>query len=189
MKLITRLIDTANPVALGLAVIALVAYGFSVTQVLPQWGELHVAAAGSLPEEAFGLRYDLHAFLMRLGPQERADYILLQLLDVPFFVAQGLILAWAMALGIKARGQRIGLQWALVLPLIAMEADLVENVGLIVATFTRDAQPHWLYILAATQVKFVATQVGIALGAFGSLVWVGHNLYTRNREQGQVRLF
>ena len=190
MNILSRLILSANPVAIGLAAIALLAYGFVIVDVLPQWQQLHAAAGGRLPEEAFGMRYDLAGFLDRLSNDQRADYIVLQLLDIPFFVVQALIVSWAMALGIKAmKWEEIGATWLLALPVIGLEADLVENLGLVLATFTHDASSHWGYVFVATQLKFITAQVAIALGAFGFLVWAGRNLYDRNREQRRLKLF
>jgi hypothetical protein len=71
----------------------------------------------------------------------------------------------------------------LALPMIAAGADLAENFGLVLATFARDATLHWAYVLAATQLKLIATQVSLALAAFGFLVWAGKNIHARLQRQ------
>jgi hypothetical protein len=180
VRVISKLISTATPIGLGIASIALVAYGLVITEVLPHWKLLHEANGGRLPGEAFDFGFDLAAFIDSLTNDQRADYIVLQILEVPFFFVQALVLSWAMALGIKARRwEQKGAASFLALPMFAVGADLAENLGLVLATLSQDAAPHWAYVLAATQLKFFASQIGLALAAFGFLIWIYTHVHAR----------
>jgi hypothetical protein len=181
---IPKLVASANPVNLGVAVIALLAYGFVIGEVLPHMRFLRMAGGGVLPGETYGFGFDLAAFIGSLSSGQRSDYIVVLLLEVPFAFLQALVFSWAMALGIKSmRWQDTGASSLLALPMIAVGADLAENFGLIVSTFARDASLHWAYVLAATQLKLIATQVCLALAAFGFLVWAGRNVHARLQRQ------
>jgi hypothetical protein len=184
VRVISRLIASANPVNLGIAVIALLAYGFVITELLPHARFLRASSGGLLPGESYGFGFDLAAFIVGLSGVQRANYIVLLLLEVPFFFLQALIFSWAMALGIKTmRWEESSACSLLALPMIGAGADLAENFGLILSTFARDATVHWAYVLAATQLKLIATQVSLALAAFGFLVWAGKNIHARLQRQ------
>ena len=137
------------------------------------WTRALEAAGGALPETQPGLpAIEPQRSLAQLG-EATGDYLLWQLLDIPYAVMNLMAASIGMALGLKAlRLQSTPLRWLLTLPVIYAACELVENS--FVASFAGGAlapsEPLVLSQQAATTLKFAAGMPSLALGAAGAAI-------------------
>ncbi len=137
------------------------------------WTRALEAAGGVLPETKPGIpALEPVRTLDALG-DDRGDYLLWQLLDIPYALMNFFFAAIGMSLGLKAlRLQKSFLRFALVLPAVYVACELIENAFL--ASFAaRLAAPAEGVVLVqqfATTLKFASGVPALLLGVLGAVL-------------------
>lgn len=137
------------------------------------WTRALEAGQGLLPEIQAGLPAIEPQRSLDLLSDAKGDYLLWQVLDVPYAIMNLMLVATAMGLGLKATKLRTTpLRFLLALPMIYFFAELVENS--LVAAFAADVippvEPIVLVQQVATTIKFSSGMPSMAIGALGVLI-------------------
>lgn len=151
----------------------LFAFSFWAFSMDSPWTRALEAAGGALPETQPGLpAIEPQRSLAQLG-DATGDYLLWQLLDIPYALMNLMAASLGMALGLKAvRLQSTPLRWLLILPVMYAVCELVENslVALFASGALTPGEPLVLSQQAATTLKFAAGMPSLALGAAGAAI-------------------
>ena len=139
------------------------------------WTRALAAAEGALPEVQAGLPAIEPQRSLDLLGEATGDYLLWQLLDVPYAVMNLMLVATAIGLGLKTTQLRTTpLRYLLLLPMVYFFSELVENS--LVAAFASGtvppAEPIVLVQQFATTVKFASGMPGMAIGALSIVITI-----------------
>ena len=130
------------------------------------WSRALVAAGGKLPETQPGVpAIEPVRSLEALGPNN-ADYLLWQLLDVPYIALTFLATVAALSIGLKAiRKEHSPFRFILVLPAIYVIAEIIENIllTLFAANLVSTSEPLVLLQQFATTMKFASIMPAMIL--------------------------
>lgn len=151
----------------------LFAFSFWAFGLESPWTRALEAGGGLLPETQPGLNaIEPQRTLSRLG-EATNDYIIWQLLDVPYAIMNLMAGSIGLGLGLKAiRLETSLLRWLLALPLIYLVCEIIENtaVALFASGVLAPAEPIVLIQQLATTLKFSAGMPGLMLGMLGVII-------------------
>ena len=137
------------------------------------WTRALEAAQGALPEMQAGLPAIEPQRSLELLGGATSDYLLWQVLDVPYAIMNLMLVATAMGLGLKATKLKTSpLRFLLLLPMIYFFAEIIENslVAAFAAGLVPPAEPIVLVQQFATTVKFASGMPGMAIGALSVVI-------------------
>lgn len=137
------------------------------------WTRALEAAQGALPEVQAGLPAIEPQRSLDLLGDATSDYLLWQVLDVPYAIMNLMLVATAMGLGLKATKLRTSpLRFLLLLPMIYFFAEIVENslVAAFASGLVPTAEPIVLVQQFATTIKFASGMPGMAIGALSIVI-------------------
>lgn len=176
--LIDRMVALANGGRAAVALAALVLGGIPLFRLSPYAALKSLVGGANLPEETITSPQRFAEILYKLGEGGRGLYLRFQVWDLlnPILIA----VAGAMLLGWLLKGsRRANTRWrfVVVFPVVALFADLVENlvISLGVATF-----PHvgvaGMALPVVTGIKFGAVMGMMASVALVALLWLRERL-------------
>ncbi|WP_411819621.1 hypothetical protein ABFZ85_12640 [Hyphococcus formosus] len=145
-------------------------YSFWVFTIPGPWSRAITAAGGKLPETQPGLPAIEPVRSLEALSQNMNDYLLWQVLDIPYFVLTFLASTAAIALGLKMAGKwgRI-FKIVLFLPAIYVVAELIENslLALFAAGIVAPVEPLVLVQQIATTLKFSSAMPAMLFSLIG----------------------
>lgn len=137
------------------------------------WTRALEAGGGLLPETQPGLRAIEPQRSLGLLGNATGDYLVWQLLDIPYAIMNLMVASVGLGLGLKAvELQSSPLRLLLVLPIVYFACELTENtaVALFASQIAPPLEPLVLLQQTATTLKFFAGMPGLLLGALGAII-------------------
>lgn len=169
-------IEKANWVSFVVWLAILMAFSMWAFLTDSPWTRVLEAAGGFLPETIPGIPAIEPVRSLEAIGENRGDYLLWQLLDIPYAIMNFMVVSIALGLGLKAlRLDASLLRFLLLLPAIYVACELVENA--LVASFAAEilptAEPLVLLQQFATSLKFASLPPAVFLGAIGVALALG----------------
>ncbi len=180
-------IDQATWLKLAIAILLLIAFSAWAFSSDSPWVRALDAAGGSLPEEKPGLpavepQRSIDLLRNTPGGDGARQYLLWQIVDLPFIALNFMVLSLGAALGLKKSGRRQSpLRLILFFPFLYAGAEIGENVFL--ALFANGALPPYgtpaVLQQVMTSLKMGAWTISAAGGAIGVLTALLYAVFRR----------
>lgn len=173
MGWIATRIEKASWVSFLIWFVILMAFSTWAFTMDSPWTRALEAAGGVLPETKPGIPAIEPVRSLEAMGENRGDYLLWQLLDIPYAIMNFMVVSIALGLGLKAlRLDASPLRFLLLLPAVYVACELVENA--LVASFAAEilptAEPLVLLQQFATTLKFGTGMPGMALGLLALVI-------------------
>ncbi|WP_428407806.1 hypothetical protein [Hyphococcus sp.] len=171
MAFISRMIEQASWTRFFVWFVILFVFSAWAFNMDSPWTRALEAAGGVLPETKPGIpALEPVRTLDALG-DDRRDYILWQLVDIPYALMNFFFASMGMGLGLKAlRLDKSILRFLLVLPAIYVVCEVIENalVASFAAKIIAPAEGVVLVQQLATSLKFASGMPALLLGVLGA---------------------
>lgn len=173
MAFVNKILEKASWLRFGAWFVVLMLFSAWAFNTNSPWTRALEAAGGVLPETKPGIPALEPVRSLEAMGENTGDYLLWQLLDIPYAVMNFMVFATAMALGLKAlRLEASTLRFVFLLPAIYVGCELVENafVASFAAKILPTAEPLVLIQQLATTLKFTSAMPSMALGLLGLVI-------------------
>ena len=169
---IRQTIDKASWRGLALWFAGLFAFSYWAFNTESPWTRALKQAGGKLPETQPGIPAIEPQRSIELLSSAPGDYLLWQLLDIPYALMNLMVFAFAMALGLRALGLGASvMRWLLALPVIYLICEIIENsfVSLFALSVLPPLEPWALFQQVATTLKFGSAMAALPFVVVGVL--------------------
>lgn len=180
MAFLNKTIERAGWLRFGVWFVIWIAYNWWAFRPGGPWPRAIEPAGGVVPEMTPGIPALEPVRSLEAMGENTGDYLLWQLLDIPYAVMNFMVFATAMALALKAlRFESSFLRFVLLLPAIYVGCELVENafVASFAAKILPTAEPLVLIQQLATTLKFASGMPSMALGLLSLVIAAGLGLF------------